>query len=200
MADEMAGRKNKQDKTALSPAHERFRDLSHAEHRELRDILLALYDAFDKRDLKRAAKLHGALCDHTGPHFRYEEETLHPLLEDVLGKVQVEHLNREHDRAIVDALYIGKLTEAKSLDDEAARQGMRLVRRIMPHVSDCDGLAIMVETMPEKSVKSILAARETALEENVSLLDWASQVRPRSFRDTYQRDYLATRRQARGYG
>jgi len=70
----------------------------------------------------------------------------------------------------------------------------------MPHVSDCDGLAIMVETMAEDEVEAILTARQAALSENMSLLDWAASTRPRSFRDTYQCDYYATRRQARGFG
>ena len=52
-----------------APAHERFREISHAEHRELRDILLGLYAAFEKRNVKRAATLFGALCDHTGLHY-----------------------------------------------------------------------------------------------------------------------------------
>ncbi len=206
MAGAMAARKNKKGEAkdaaaaAAPSAHERFRDLSHTDHRELRDILLGLYDAFEKQDVKRAAKLHIELCGHTGPHFRYEEETLHPLLEPVLGKVQVEHLNREHDRAIVDAIYIGKLTAEARLNENTARQGKRLVRRILPHVADCDGLNVMVETMPAAEVETILAARETALAENIPLLDWAATERPRSFRDTYQRDYYATRRQAQGYG
>ena len=87
-----------------APAHERFREIAHGEHREVRDILLALYDAFGKRNLKRAKTLHAEFCAHCGPHFRYEEEALHPLLEPIVGKVQVEHLNREHDRAIVDTI------------------------------------------------------------------------------------------------
>jgi hypothetical protein len=184
----------------VTPAHERLRDVSHVEHREVRDILFGMIAAFDAHNIKRAAKLQEELCVHTGPHFRYEEETLHPLLEPIVGKVQVEHLNREHDRAIVDAIYLGKITTAKKLGDDEARQGLRLVRRILPHVSDCDGLHVMVELMPQEEVETILAARENALQENISLLEWASKVRLRSFRDTYQRDYYATRRQARGYG
>ncbi len=164
-----------------APAYERFHEISHAEHREVRDILLAQFDAFDKRDLKRAAALHGELCVHLGPHFRYEEETLHPLLEPIVGKAQVEHLNREHDRVIVDTIYLAKLTGKERLGVSEARWGKRLVQQILPHVSDCDGLAIMVEIMPEAEVKSIFAAREAALKDNISLLEWASTIRPRSF-------------------
>ncbi len=185
---------------AVTPAHQRLRDIAHEEHREVRDILLGLIAAFEARDVKSARKLQKELCIHAGPHFRYEEETLHPLLQPVVGKVQVEHLNREHDRAIVDAIYLGKITAEKKLGEDEARQGKRLVRRILPHVSDCDGLHVMVEMISEAEVETILAARENALKENISLLDWASKIRERSFRDTYQRDYYATRRQARGYG
>ncbi len=184
----------------VSPAHERLRQASHEEHREVRDILLGLIAAFAARDVKSARKFQKELCIHAGPHFRYEEETLHPLLEPIVGKVQVEHFNREHDRAIVDTIYLGKITAEKKLGEDEARQGKRLVRRILPHVSDCDGLHVMVEMMPEVEVETILAARENALKENVPLLEWASKIRLRSFRDTYQRDYYATRRQARGYG
>lgn len=203
MASEMAKKTNATVETksdAGSPAHARFREISHAEHCELRDILLGLIAAFEALDVKRAAKLQSQLCSHTGPHFRYEEETLHPLLEPIVGKVQVEHLNREHDRAIVDTIYLGKLTSAKRLAENEARQGIRLVRRILPHVSDCDGLAVMVEMMADADIEAILAARDKALKKNIGLLDWASKERLRSFRDTYQRDYYATRRQARGYG
>ena len=184
----------------VTPAHDCLRDVSHVEHREVRDILLGMIAAFEDHNIKRAAKLQEELCIHMGPHFRYEEETLHPLLEPIIGKVQVEHLNCEHDRAIVDAIFLDKITMAKKLDDNKARQGVRLARRILPHVSDCDGLHVMVELMPQEEVKTILAARKNALQENISLLEWASKVRVRSFRDTYQRDYYATRRQARGYG
>ncbi|MDP6474118.1 MAG: hemerythrin domain-containing protein [Alphaproteobacteria bacterium] len=183
-----------------APAHERFREIAHGEHREVRDILLALYDAFGKRNLKRAKTLHAEFCAHCGPHFRYEEEALHPLLEPIVGKVQVEHLNREHDRAIVDTIYMGRLTSEKRLNADEGRQGQRLVRRILPHVSDCDGLAVMVEKMADADVETILAARQAALKDNIALLEWASETRLRSFRDTYKRDFYATRQQARGFG
>ncbi len=211
MAGEMVAKK-KTDKAAKrgndkaarrgeeAPVHERFREFAHSEHREVRDILLALYDAFGKRNLKRANALHGEFCAHTGPHFRYEEEALHPLLEPIVGKVQVEHLNREHDRAIVDTIYMGRLTSEKHLSADEGRQGQRLVRRILPHVSDCDGLAVMVEKMADGDVETILAARQAALKDNIALLEWASETRLRSFRDTYKRDFYATRQQARGFG
>ena len=71
---------------------------------------------------------------------------------------------------------------------------------MLPHVSDCDGLAVMVELLPECQIKSIISARDIAIKENISLLKWAKDLRLRSFRDTYYRDYYATHKQARGLG
>lgn len=49
----------------------------------------------------------------------------------------------------------------------------------MPHVSDCDGLSIMVERLPTEKVQSILDARDHSLRAGLDLLQWAKQVRTR---------------------
>lgn len=46
------------------------------------------------------------------------------------------------------------------------------MRAILPHVSDCDGLSIMVEILPNVCVASVFAARERAQAENPDLLSW----------------------------
>ena len=56
---------------------------------------------------------------------------------------------------------------------------MRLTRGILPHVSDCEGLTIMVELFPGPAVESVLDARERAREEGLDLLTWARDVRTR---------------------
>lgn len=175
-----------------------FLTVFRTEHREIRDTLLALYAAFEKRRKKRAATLLEKLDALSGPHFRFEEEALYPSLVPIYGKAYIEHMFREHDRAIVDAVHIGSVLSERRLDDQGANRGMRLVRRILPHVSDCEGLGIMVEIIPEDDVAGILAARERAHKEDLGLLDWARDVRPRSFEDTYRRDLHATMRQATG--
>jgi hypothetical protein len=46
-------------------------------------------------------------------------------------------------------------------------------------VSDCEGLTIMVELLPDASVESIVETREAAREDGLDLLTWAAEVRGR---------------------
>ena len=43
-------------------------------------------------------------------------------------------------------------------------------RSILPHVSDCDGLSIMVERFPDERIRTILETRQRALAADVDLL------------------------------
>jgi len=54
-----------------------------------------------------------------------------------------------------------------------------LIRGLLPHVSDCEGLSIMVERLPEEKVDTVLEARDRARQEDLNLLEWADSVRER---------------------
>jgi hypothetical protein len=66
---------------------------------------------------------------------------------------------------------------------------------VLPHVSDCEGLSIMVEVLPETVVQEIVEARERARKDDLDLVDWATEVRKRPFLLTYQRELRAALRQ-----
>lgn len=51
---------------------DRFTQVFREEHRQVRDFLLDLIQAFQDRNLPRARELLGRLAALTGPHFRYE--------------------------------------------------------------------------------------------------------------------------------
>ena len=53
-----------------------FRD----EHRVVRDTLLDLIQAFEDRDREWIRALLNGVARFTGPHFRYEEESMYPAL------------------------------------------------------------------------------------------------------------------------
>lgn len=55
------------------------------EHRVVRDLVCALIGAFEERDPAQARALLRQVVAVAGPHFRYEEESLFPLLVDVVG-------------------------------------------------------------------------------------------------------------------
>jgi hypothetical protein len=158
---------------------ERFTELFRVEHRQVRDGLLELIEAFEARDQEGARTLLARLAALTGPHFRYEEEALYPALVGIFEEAYVELLLSAHDKAIASARRLVALASQDALSDEQVREAVHLIRTILPHVSDCDGLSIMTERLPQGQVQAVLDARDRSLREGLDLLQWAAQVRAR---------------------
>lgn len=156
-----------------------FAQVFRQEHREIRDALFALAAAFKDRDKERISQAIYRTVELTGPHFRYEEEALYPSLIEIFGQDYVEKLFAEHDRAIGTAEALAELAAKANLDNRDAQRASDLVRSILPHVSDCEGLSIMVEAFPDERVREILDARETCRREELNLLRWATKMRKR---------------------
>lgn len=163
----------------MSTLADEFTHVFREEHRQVRDLLLELVSAFEARDGARAREALGRTAALTGPHFRYEEESLYPALVPLFGSPYVEHLLGEHDRAIQGARRLVEIVAEDRLGDEEAEEAVGIVRSILPHVSDCDGLSIMVEVLPEEKVGALFAARERSLAEGLDLLTWADGPRGR---------------------
>lgn len=135
---------------------ETFRD----EHRRMRDILLSLVDAFQTNDSEGIREGIEEMAAHAGPHFLYEEEALYPALVSVYGEDYVNRLLAEHDLALEAAQRLTEMAAGEEIDEEAAEQGMELVRQLLPHVSERDGLAIIVEVLAPEKVEKIRRAQE----------------------------------------
>ncbi len=98
----------------------------------------------------------------------------------LFGERYVGSLVAAHDGAIARAWTLAALAAKERLTGEDAVRAVEAIREILPHVSDCDGLTIMVELLPDPSIESILATRDAAREEALDLLTWAAEVRPRT--------------------
>jgi len=59
---------------------------------------------------------------------------------------------RDHDRAIGSAIRLVELAGKETFDDGDVARVARLIRGVLPHVSDCDGLSIMVEKFPDETL------------------------------------------------
>lgn len=164
------------DRSALA---DEFTQVFRGEHRQVRDALLDLVEAFAARDQARIRSLLGRIAVLTGPHFRYEEEALYPGLVELFGPEYVDKLMGDHDRAIGTAQKLVELAGQEPLSDEDVVAAIRYVRSILPHVSDCDGLSIMVERLPEQKIRAVFDARDRCREAGLDLLQWAGQVRGR---------------------
>lgn len=158
---------------------DRFTQTFRTEHREIRDVLLDLVATFQTGDLARARELIDQTAALAGPHFRYEEESLYPYLVAIFGDEYIEKLLHDHDWAIDSARRLAALGAKERLGDDEIREAVRLVRGILPHVSDCDGLSIMVERLPAGQIEHIFATRERCRAAGLDLLTWASDIRAR---------------------
>jgi len=65
------------------------------------------------------------------------------------------------------------------LSDAEVAEALRHVRGMLPHVSDCEGLSIMVERFPDDQVEFVLDARQRSLREGRDLITWARDIRER---------------------
>jgi hypothetical protein len=161
----------------MSTLADEFATVFRHEHRQVRDVLLELIDAFQAREHRRIGPLLERTAALTGPHFRYEEEALYPALGAVFEDAYVGDLYRAHDGAIARARELVDLAQRRELSEADVSRAVHMIREILPHVSDCDGLSVMVEVLPERQVQSILEARERAGKAGLDLLSWADTLR-----------------------
>jgi len=148
------------------------------DHRKVRDGLLELASAAEKGDLIQARKSLNQIDALVGPHFRYEEEALYPALREYLGEY-IDRLLAEHDEAIKTAQTAATLLAKPSLTSEEGRAAASAARALLVHVSNCDGLNILVERFSTQQLEHLAAQFAQARQANVPLLEWADQIRQR---------------------
>lgn len=149
------------------------------DHRKVRDMLFDLKAKIERRDVTGAREVLGRLDAFVGPHFRYEEEALYPALRPILEDY-VDHLLEAHDGAIATAKRLAAIVQKDTLADADVHEGRRAVLSILPHVSDCDGLAVFMESLQQLEPAEIDRIAEKIAEcrqDGLSLLEWADSVR-----------------------
>lgn len=156
-----------------------FAQVFRNEHRAIRDALFGLIQAFEKKSSMEINSTLTTVATLTGPHFRYEEEALYPSLIGIFGERYIDKLLSDHDRAIRAAKRISALAGSNHQTNEQVSEAVVLIRGILPHVSDCEGLSIMTETLPPRELAAILKARERATQQGLDLLTWSSEMRDR---------------------
>lgn len=149
-----------------------FRD----DHRKVRDLLLDLASAVEKGDIEKARVTLGNIDTLVGPHFRYEEEALYPAMKEFLGEY-VDSLIDEHDGAISTAQTAASLLSKPSVSPGEAKEAAKAARALLVHVSNCDGLNILTERLPQEQLDYLAHRYEEARAAGVPLLKWAETIR-----------------------
>lgn len=151
-----------------------------ADHRQVRDILLELISAGERRDGSKALELLLVLDKLGGPHFRFEEESLYPALEKFYGSEYHQYLLGVHDRIIRSARLLAEVLGDSQVSDEDAGRLKQIIRNeILPHPIECDGLTLLAEKLSDDELEEIAKSLEKSRQEDVALLEWASTIRDR---------------------
>ena len=148
------------------------------DHRKVRDGLLELASAAEDGNLDTARKILGEINALTGPHFRYEEESLYPSLREFLGEY-VDQLLEEHDGIIKTARVAAKILSQSSVSTEEGKMAADAARGLLVHVSNCDGLNILAEKFSQVKLDQLADDFQKARNQNVPMLEWADTVRER---------------------
>ncbi|MBZ0283413.1 MAG: hemerythrin domain-containing protein [Anaerolineae bacterium] len=160
---------------------DQFAQVFRGEHRTLRDAFLDIMSAFQRRDTTALAHLIHRAIVCAGPHCRYEEEALYPALPQFFEPDYIEILLIDHDWMIGVMKQLHVFSKQAQLTDDDVHLAVRLARSMLLHISDCEGLSIMVEQLSPPVVQSILDARAWSLNEGLDLLQWAEHVRGRPY-------------------
>lgn len=150
------------------------------DHRQIRDLIMNLIRAFIQNDILKAEKLLFILNEIAGPHFQFEEEVLYPELIPVYGPEYINKLYIDHDLVIARVIKLKELISKSKLSPEELDKGLRLLEGLFPHLTDCEGLSIMVETLNEKTIQHITKNMEDTRKKNNNLLLWANSERDRN--------------------
>jgi len=150
---------------------EGFRD----EHRAARDAFLGIGQALRNRDAARIGELMNQANAGIGPHMQYEEEEMYPALAELFGDDYVERMLEDHDRAFGVAGRLMELAGHDPITDEDIEEGNRLIQNLLPHVTDCDGLVLAIEVLPEQRQRRLFEARDRALAQGLTMMEWGER-------------------------
>jgi hypothetical protein len=154
---------------------ERFTEGFRGEHRAARDIFLAIGQSLRERDGARIGELMGEANAEIGPHMQYEEEVMYPALASLYGDEYVERMMEDHDRAFGVAGRLMEIASKEEITDDEIEEGNVLIQNLLPHVTDCDGLVLAIEVLPEEAQRRIFAARDRALEQGLTMMQWGER-------------------------
>lgn len=152
----------------------------HADHKQVRDTLLDLISAVERRDAVKSLEILIRLDKLTGPHFRFEEESFYPAVTQFFGDDYHQYLLGVHDRIIRTAKELaGVFGKGEITEEEAARLPGVIRTQVLTHPVECEGLALFAERLSKKELDRIADNLEASQKADVPLLTWADTIRAR---------------------
>jgi len=149
-----------------------------ADHAKVRDSLLNLIEAINKRDASKALEILTYLDRLVGPHFRWEEESLYSIMEKFFGRQYHLYLLSAHDRIVKRAKELLEVLKKGSISPEEAKVLADIIRNeVLPHPIECEGITLFAEKLIEEELERLRVDLERARRENVPLLEWSDKIK-----------------------
>jgi len=149
-----------------------------ADHVKVRDMLLELIDAISKKDATKALEIMIRLDKITGPHFRWEEESLYLVFERFFGRQYLEYLLGVHDRIIKRGKELVEILSKGKITDEQAKTLPDIIRiDVLSHPIECDGIALFAEKLTREELDKLAEDLERVRREGIPLLEWAERIK-----------------------
>ncbi len=150
------------------------------DHNWVRDILLDIIEASQRRDVTKALELLLRLDKLGGPHFQWEEEIFYPTLERFFGSEYKEYLFGVHDRIIRAARQLAEILGKGEISQEESRKIPSLIRsEILPHPIECEGLTLFADKLTKEELEAMAKHFAAVRKSGVPLLEWAAKIRTR---------------------
>ena len=141
-------------------------------HRRFLDVLRAELERHGIDEVEAILDSCHALMNYGVDRFR-RPSTISPENERLRQREREEFLQKQ-----VNDLW-RTIPAKEKMDKDDVTDCINTVRSILPHVSDCEGLSIMVERMDDEILQSICDSMESARKENLPLIEWSETARNR---------------------
>jgi len=86
-------------------------------------------------------------------------------------------LQKEHDDVIGTAKACVDLLSKENPTEREAEEARKAAMALLIHVSNCDGLAILAERLPEKELQDLGDRLDESRRAGIPLLEWAEKIR-----------------------
>jgi len=149
-----------------------------ADHALVRDLLLEIIDAINRKDARKALEILTRLDKMVGPHFRWEEESFYLPFERFFGREYLEYLLGAHDRVIKRSKELVEILKKGKITDEQAKTLPNIIRfEVLSHVIECDGISVFAEKLTREELDKITKDLERVEKEGIPLLEWAERIK-----------------------
>ena len=149
-----------------------------SDHAMVRDELLDLIEAIEKKDATTALEILLKLDKLTGPHFRWEEESFYLAHEKFFGRKYLEYLLGVHDRIVKRGKELAEILGTGKITEEQAKTLPDILRfEVLSHPIECEGITLFTEKLPKEEIDKMGVEFERCRAEDIPLLEWGDTIK-----------------------